>query len=50
VLVVDQELNIATGGMKGDVQCVTQLFGDPEAAAKIVEKTKPISAREEGWW
>jgi len=46
VLVVDAKIDLKTLQMKGEMQCITQLFGDPAASAKIVEKTKPISSNE----
>jgi len=46
VLVVDAKIDLKNGGMTGEMQCITQLFGDPAASAKIVEKTKPISTTE----
>lgn len=35
VLVVDAKIDLATMKMTGDMQCITQLFGDPAASAKI---------------
>lgn len=41
VLVVDAKLN-SDGIMVGEMTCVTQLMGDPDASKAILEKTRPI--------
>jgi len=48
VLVVDATVDPQTMKMSGEIQCITQLFGDPAASAEIVKHTKPISETE-GW-
>lgn len=38
VLVVDGKINAATGKMTGDIQCITQLFGDGEGSDEAKKK------------
>lgn len=48
VLVVDTKIHPKTMTRTGEMQCITQLFGDPAASAIIQNHTKPISETE-GW-
>ena len=41
VLVVDTKVD-SEGKMMGEITCVTQLMGDPDASKAILEKTRPI--------
>jgi len=48
VLVCQATWDVKTDKLMGEMQCITQLFGDAEAGAKIHEAIKPLSSTE-GW-